>query len=377
MNFPNQSFVEWRPKQISTTVLVLISIASLFGLSAVEKFRVKKKQPYYKEKIAAARLTEKAFGVIREERLRRGKTIDATFDPTQSGLIGELMTPITSNPGSLPAKQTSINPNFAAVAVDLLRRAGVREGDHVAVNFSGSFPALNIAVVAALETLKVKPVLTSSVSASQWGANDPEFLWVDMEKLLYDRKMISFRSAAASLGGVEDRGLGLSTKGKRLCREAIARNDIALLEPANFEESFQRHLALYREQAGDQPIKAFVNVGGGASSVGSRFGKKLFKPGLNGGPPPGTEPSDSLMTYYAHEGVPIIHFLKIEQMASTYGFALQPKNLPKVGEGKVFVREEYNVWLAGGVLALIFVGLYAFLRTEWGVHLLTGFRSSV
>ena len=60
----------------------------------------------------------------------------------------------------------------------------MKEGDPVAVSFSGSFPALNIAVYAAIRTLNLKPTIISSVSGSQWGANDPAFLWIDMEHFL-------------------------------------------------------------------------------------------------------------------------------------------------------------------------------------------------
>jgi poly-gamma-glutamate system protein len=55
-------------------------------------------------------------------------------------------TSLTTDAGNLEAKQTAINPNWAAVIVDLLQQANVKERDPVAVSFSGSFPALNIAV---------------------------------------------------------------------------------------------------------------------------------------------------------------------------------------------------------------------------------------
>ncbi len=128
------------------------------------------------------------------KRLRKNLPIDPESDPAQTGLIGELLSPLTTNPGHLPAKQTSANPNFSAVIIHLLKRAGVKEGDKVAVGFSGSFPALNICVLAAIDTLKADPIVISSAGSSQWGANHPDFMWPDMEKLLHEKHVFPYRS---------------------------------------------------------------------------------------------------------------------------------------------------------------------------------------
>ena len=93
-------------------------------------------------------------------------------------MIGTLISPVTSNSGHLAAKQGSLNPNFAAVVVSWLRSAGVGEGDYVAVGVSGSFPGFNTVVYAALQALNAKPLVISSASSSQWGANVPELLWI-------------------------------------------------------------------------------------------------------------------------------------------------------------------------------------------------------
>ena len=121
------------------------------------------------------------MAAIKEARINRGIPIDPHYDWSESGLIGQWRSEVTGAYGNLDAKRTSINPNFAAVVVRLLREAQVEPGQVVAVGFSGSFPALNICVCAALEILDLNPVIVSSVSASQWGANHPDFLWVDME----------------------------------------------------------------------------------------------------------------------------------------------------------------------------------------------------
>lgn len=362
----------WRPQRVSRTVLVLVSIASVAGFVAVENFKRKVKQPYYEQKIAAAKIAQTAFKTLQVERVRRKIPIDIEADRAQSGMIGEMMSPVTSNPGVLSAKQTSINPNFAAVIVEYLRKAGVRSGDVVAVAFSGSFPSINTNVLAALQALKLKPVIITSAASSQWGANIPEFMWLDMEKVLVDTGVAGFRSVAASLGGIEDRGLGMTKRGKTLLQEAITRNQVQLIDPKDFDDSIAQRIQIYREHAGDLPIKAYVNVGGGTTSVGTHVGKKLFKPGLNRSlPAGGAAIQDSVMAHFVTEGVPVIHLTQIEQLALHFGFPLHPNVTPPVGQGLIFFRDQYNFWLAGGLLFGILLSMYTFVRSEWGIRILT------
>ncbi len=364
--------IYWRPRTVSRSALVLISLFSLAGFVAVNRYQIKTRQPYYEEKLKAARLAEEAMQVIREERRQRAPEIDTETDPLESGLIGSLLTPVTSDKGSLAAKQTTINPNFAAVMVQWLRAAGAREGDAVAVGLSGSFPALNIAVCAAIQTLKLKPVILSSASASSWGANDPELLWIDMERILNQQGVFQVRSTAASIGGVEDRGIGMPEEGIQMLTAAITqRNGLPMIQPKKTaKESIDDRMDLYRKGAGTATIRAYINVGGGTISVGTRVGKALFRPGLNLHPPPGSSKVDSVMTRFSNEGVAVIHLVQIERLAARYGLPAPPKSMPVVGEGKIFLREEYNPWLAGGVLVAILISLYAFIRSEWGFRVL-------
>lgn len=359
----------WRPQRLSLRLLLLIATVAGLALGAVETVRVREKQRWYGEKLQAARLALRAFKALKEERLRRGLPIDPETDPARSGLIGELISPVTTNTGHLTAKQTSINPNFAAVVVELLLRANVKAGDTVAVGFSGSFPALNVAVLAAIETLHLKPVVITSAGASQWGANQPTFMWPDMEMALVRWHIFSHRSAAASPGGIDDRALGLSKRGRNLVRGAVARNGLPLLEVRNYDDSLTQRMALYRDRAGDAEIKAYVNVGGGTTSVGTRVGRDLFSPGLNRRLPRGPQ-IDSVMTRFMQQGVPVIHLSKIGKLAEEYGLELQPRSLPAVGQGKTFFREAYHPWLAGGALLAIVALLVGFLRLDWGHRLL-------
>ncbi|QDU59305.1 hypothetical protein Pan216_01330 [Planctomycetes bacterium Pan216] len=361
----------WRPRAVSQSVLVLICIFSLGGLLAVRSFETTVKTPYFDKKIAAAELARDAMDAIKQERLRRGFSIDPSIDPSRSGMIGEAMSDVTSVPGHLPSKQTSINPNFAAVVVDMLTRAGVREGDFVAVGFSGSFPALNTCVLAALKTLNLQPVIISSASASQFGANMNDFIWLEMERVLYEREIMPFRSAAASLGGMDDEGGGLSEGGAKILKNHILENQIPLIEPNSFTESLDSRMNIYRERSGEDNIAAYINVGGGTVSVGRSAGKKAFRPGLNMGASHHALSIDSVMSRFARNGIPIVHMSSVMDIAEDYGLPPIPTQLPEPGEGGVYVRREPSKLFALAVLAAIFFSLYVFVLSDLGFRILT------
>ncbi|MCK6547577.1 poly-gamma-glutamate system protein [Myxococcota bacterium] len=358
----------WRPQRVSRTALVLVALASLAGLFAVETFRRKVEQPYHAEKLAAARLAQRAFAALAEERVARGLPIDPTIDPLASGLVGDQITPVTTSSGMLSAKQTSLNPNFAAVVVELLGRAGVRSGDVVAVGYSGSFPGVNVNVLAAIETLGLEPVIITSAGASQWGANLPEWLWLDMEAVLFERGVIHTRSVAASLGGIEDRARGMSSKGRAILEAAIQAHGLEYLDPSDYSDSIEKRRAIYHRHAAGRPIKAYVNVGGGTTSVGTKHGKRAYAPGLNRKLPPGPEGADSVMSRFIREGVPVIHLVKINQLATRYGLPVQPAVSPAIGEGQIYVRDQYDLWLAAATLLGILAALYAVVRSDWGIR---------
>lgn len=366
--------IYWRPRTVSRTALSLISIISLAGLIAVEALKTRTKQPFYEEKIAAAKLALEAMDVIKQKRLELGHPINPETDPSESGLIGEIMTPVTSVTGSLMSKQTSVNPNFAAAVVDMFKRAGCKQGDVIAVALSGSFPSLNICVLSAVESLKLRPIIIASATASQFGANHPDLLWIDMENTLHESGLISFRSIAASTGGYEDLGVGMSEQAKGLVLDAIKRNRLPMLESNTFQEAIDQRMKTYREHAGSLPIRAFINVGGGTISVGTSVGKKMYHAGLNINPPRKAMAIDSVMTRFARDGIPVIHLVKTEELAERYGLPIAPQTRPIVGDGRMFARRQHNRLLAASVLLVIFASLYGFARSDVGFRILKAGR---
>jgi poly-gamma-glutamate system protein len=384
--------IYWRPREISRPALILIAIVSIAGLMVVERWKVPNQQPYFEEKRAAAVLAQESFDVIKAEREEIGPPIEPTIDPTESGLIGVPMSPVTTVSGEVSAKQTSVNPNFAAVIVDMLKEAEVVEGDVVAVGCSGSFPALNICTYAACTVLGVKPLVISSASASQWGANVPALLWPDMERILRQAGMFDVKSIACSIGGYQDRGLGLTEEGLKLVIRSIESNGLQPFRvaesiseaaqqslealQADFTANIDERMKLYQDEAQGQPIKAYINVGGGTVSVGKNIGKLMFRPGVNKRPPRHVRDVDGVMPRFINNNVPVIHVVHINALADHYGLPLEPPTRPPIGTGGVFTGIDYSKPLVIGVLAFILLSLYGFIRSDVGFRLLRTARSS-
>jgi poly-gamma-glutamate system protein len=354
----------WRPQKVSGYLLMAIGLLSVCGVWCVRGLPIRRFAALHEQRLQAAKLADASMRAIRDERLRLGHVFHESLDPGQTGMIGEQMSLVTSLPGGLSAKRTSVNPNFAAVVVDLLRQAGVREGDCVAVGCTGSFPALNVAVFAALESMRAHPLVIHSAASSQYGANHPEMMWSDMERLLHDKKMISFRSAAITYGGQGDRDVGLSPEAAKSFEAAISRSGVPPLRPRSLRDSIQQRMRLYRQLAAGRDIKAYINVGGGSASLRGSKGKAIFSPGLTMPVPPGVEDVDCVMSRFAKTGVPVIHLGDAVELAGVYGLPIAPPRIPVVGAGDVFVQTVPNRYLAGGVLFVVVLALRACVLTD-------------
>ena len=350
----------WRGRRPPLWSLLAAAAWTVGGTVLVERWPALTDQPHAEEKRALAQKTAEAFEIIGAARKAQGPAIDPRIDPLDTGVIGLPISPVTSNSGHLPAKQTSVNPNFAALIYDLLRAAEIGPGDLVAVGVSGSFPALNAATYVALEGLEAKPLIIASASASEFGANVPGLLWIDMERRLAEAGVISSRAMGASLGGTDDQALGMSDEGRALLMASMNRNGVPFIgEQADVEAAIERRMALYREAAKGAPIKAYINVGGSTVSLGGTEGRKLFKPGLSTDlPKQDVAAVPGVMARFAAEGRPVIHLAHVEDLARKYGLPIKPAVAPAVGEGQMYARYEPRRWLAilgllGGALLLI------------------------
>ncbi|MCB1184307.1 poly-gamma-glutamate system protein [bacterium] len=356
--------MSWRLDSRRRMILFLLAAVALGLQFVLDATRTAGRQDDYDLKLEAARRAERAYEAVREHRDLVGANVDLVNDPGSTGLVGPEVSLITNAAGDLDAKLTSLNPNFAAIFVEYFRQAGLAPGDPVAVAISGSFPGVNIALYAALEAMELRPVVITSVGASNWGANDPQFTWLDMETLFFETGIFHTRSAAATFGGGNDMGRGLSPAGRELIREAIARNGVPLLESRDIDDAIVKRMSFYTEAGRGRAYRLYVNVGGGIASIGSRHNRTLLPAGLTFELRGHNWPRKGTLVLMNDRGVPVVHLLGVVGVARRHGLPIAPDYHPLPGEGEIFVREMYRWPLAAGFLVLYGLACVLILAPE-------------
>ncbi len=359
--------MKWKVGAPSKFTLVSLAVLSLGLFGIVEVFKSPKQQSYYHEKLEASRLASRAAFAIKTLRLELGIPVDAENDPNRTGLIGVHSSSITTGYGDIETKLTSTDPNCAGAIVRMLKNARLKEGNTVAVALVGSYPALNIALLSAIEVLKLEPIMITAVSSSPWGANLPELTWLDMERYLVERGVFRHRSVAASIGGTNDNGRGLPLKGRDLIVEAIERNRAILIRKDSLEMSITSRMDIYEK--GGRP-KAYINVGRGIASLGSNLNETGLQPKVYRRLKAEDLP-DGVIRRMVEERVPIVNLVRVEKLAEKYGIPIAPVPLPPVGEGILYYRDRYSPLLAAICAAILLFAILFLIRVDVK-HLLTG-----
>ncbi len=314
----------------------LIFCAALFAAFVKYNAQDQKLHSSLDLKLRAAEIAKRAFDHIANEREKLGLSF-CEKDIGKTGLIGLHKSIITTNRGCLKGKKATLNPNFAALIIDWLLQIKMRSCDQVALAITGSCPALNICVYAALSAMQIKPAIIASLTSSNWGANDPKFCWLDMEKSLFDAKLIPFRAQLYSVGGYGDCGLNLTKKGADWALNKIKCSDRPLLECKNSAQSIQMRMDFYQSFFDSKRIDLYINVGGGIASV-SRREKRVLAPGLNlQRARAEKELFDSVMQRFGANNIPSIHLSNVTDLAIKYrlGKVEDGKTAP-IGEGTIF-----------------------------------------
>ena len=321
--------------------LALILLGSLF-LSACGQDP--DKLPYAKVMEKAAQLHARCTEKIREEREARGLALSEE-DKLGIGLLGEDFTAIMTTSAGLPEKRTSQLPDFAALVVKYFKEAGLKKGDAVGANFSGSYPGFNLAVLCAAEVMGLDLRYTTSVGSSAYGANLPEYTFPEMAKTLYDAKLITRMPVLITLGGKGDMGLNMmgyvleEPEDIQKIEEMKARLIAAGLGWAEIE-NFSQDIALHEELYGE--IKAFVNAGGNGLGLGSSEDSFMLKAG-NGLLEPQTveiTAHSGLTERYLAKGLPTIHLLAVKKLCEENGIPFDPDGIPEIGTSGVYYRSK-------------------------------------
>lgn len=256
-------------------------------------------------------------------------------DIHQTGLIGDEFTGITTTVGTIEAKRTVSNPDMAALAVRMLADAGVEAGNVIGAAFSGSFPGMNLAFLAASEAMGVRIVYIASVGASMYGANQPELTFPDMVHRLFEDDLVSQPLAAFSMGGDRDCGIEMEPALVHIIEKRLTGYGYPFIHIEDYVENLKARLAIY--DAYD--INCFVGTGGNITTIGVDEDDMpwgivrpytAYSPGEKSG----------LLEIYNARGLPVIHFVNVKKIVTEYGLAYDPQSIEQVGLSAVYHRTQ-------------------------------------
>jgi poly-gamma-glutamate system protein len=288
--------------------------------------------PLYGQMMAAAGVMEAASRVLYAERQARGMLPPSEADPNRTGMIGFEYTGMTTEQGELPAKRTVTSPDFAAALVRLVGGLGMAEGTPVVVSLSGSYIGGDVAMLAALEALRLRPVVVVSAGTSQWGANNPEFTILDMLALLRDRGLIKTAVVATAIGGPNGAGSGMDAESVALIRASAARNGVPLVEAHPLAAVVDGLVAAATAALAGETPGAVINVGGAVVGPGTCRESFNFPSGLSTTPVPCTAGTPGVLMRFSAPGRPVIHILSMKHLAEAFGVPFDPVPLPTPGD---------------------------------------------
>ena len=360
-NYKKKAFI---PVIQKTSTLVFLSLLALICLFISLQNRSIEISPLYDSKIKAANLMKQCLQSLKKSRLENSIFIDIENDPNETGIVGVPYSLITTDEGDLDAKLTTLDPNFSAVIVDLLFTAGLEKNDTIAVMLTGSMPGANIALLSACQVMGIHPIIISSIGASQWGANQVDFTWLDMEDILIENKLINSRSVASSIGGRNDMGRLLSPLGRDLIIENIKNYDLPLIRENRLADNIKKRTDIYNEYHPIDKYDGVVNIGGGVASLGTSFNYRLIPPGIvNRSDIVDIDNSSGIegaFSYFLKRNITGLHILNIKSIIENYNLPFAPIPHPKIGEGVLYAKERYNLTIVFFCF-LILTGSVAFI----------------
>ncbi len=350
----------YRPSLKSGWSLILLFLFAIILFVIARSSFVTIKADFYEQKVDAAKNMASFMDTLRSEQQSLEIPFDPINDPNQTGLIGVARSTITTDRGLLSEKQSALNPNLAAAFVEEFSKAGLQPGDHIAVGLTGSNPAVNLALYAAIKTMKLDPSIIVALSSASYGANQEEYTWLDMEKILRDKGLIEFGTAYASFGGKDDLGIGLSDVGISALRDAMSRNGVSLLTGATLAEMVKARETAYTQMLPEgKRYKLFANIGRGLANVGSIPNANQIAEGVNRKLAEEEFEVEGIMMVMARENVPVFSFQHTQRWIRKYKLQSMDDKIPEPGVGPAFSVKKHNVAVASICLALLIAAIIA------------------
>ena len=322
-------------------------VAAILGFARLEENR------YIGMQLSSARKMAEAEAYLKEKMLALGIEPEAE-DINETLLFGPEFTELTSTPGAVEAKRTSLDPNFAAAMVRYYRKAGLKKGDTLAIGASGSFPGLAIAAVIAATEYGLRTEAIVSLGASMHGATRVEFNIFDILLSVKDAGYADFDLLAISRGGANDEGgsvmEGLIFEGTPqlaydICRKVADETGAEFLVYDSLLDNMNRRIELF----GDVDI--FVNFGGALINQGVGMEGHSFPQGLILDRQPLPDVKVKGLCYeYSARGIPVLNLLNVKQLAADNGIPFDPVPLSKPEDCVVQSETRYS-------LALIILGI--------------------
>ncbi|MCX8015007.1 MAG: poly-gamma-glutamate system protein [candidate division WOR-3 bacterium] len=352
-----------RTGKVGRSVLIIFTILTIILFIIELNTKRDVKIHYYEEKIKAGQVFQEMMRRIKFEKEKRGVVIDLINDPNQTGIIGQQYTPITFQRSDLSASLTSTNPNFVAIFIEMFKKLKIKSGDTIAIGLDGSYPAVNMALYAVLRVMDIKAIIITNVSSAMWGANDPNFTWLDMENVLYLDRLAVHKTTAASLGGEDDLGRGFSPQARQHLLEAHNRNQVELITSENLETNIKRHLDIYLKC---KKIKAFINIGKSVANIGEN--QTNFVNGIIRRLPSKYN-TQSIIAEMLKKNIPVINITDVNKIAARYGLPIAPVPLPPLGKGKLFIEKRFSPTAALVFTIIILICLFLVIRYDLEYYL--------
>ena len=332
--------------------------------------------PHYEKMTEARRISAAAMEAVKTRKIELGIEI-SELDILSTGMLGEENSAITTTIGSLEAKRTTFNPDWAAVFVGMFVRAGLRENDQVCMVFSGSFPALDISAMAAADAYGLKTCIMASIGASNYGANNINFTFFDMTEYLAGNGFLSRRIDYVSLGGnydVMDLEMEFYATEINEIRTRIEASDSVFIYEPDFGKNINLRLDYLKKDVPN--VKFMLNVGGsliglgtGSSSLYRRTG--YLEPGYIKGeavlPPFLRNTEIGLVEYYHKQGVPAANILDIKRLSAKYALPYDPQVIPEIGSAEIYYSQKYIAAIPFTAVGLSFAAGagYCFYRKRY------------
>jgi poly-gamma-glutamate system protein len=193
-----------------------------------------------------------------------------------------------------------------------------------------------VAVFSAAKAMNLKLIVINSLGASQWGANSPDFHWLDMQSCLLNAGIFDAKPIGLSLGGARDEGKDMNPEGRFLLVNEIRESGIFFIHEPDLKRNVEARMCLYEEKAGEGKIKAFINIGGSWSNMGEDPEILKLRPGLvkiKQFPP---AEKRGVLFAMAALNIPAFHLLYIKGLVERYGLSWDPFPLPQPGKGKIY-----------------------------------------